>query len=142
MQELFCKDEKMLGSVADQILDFAGDDKIWLFEGAMGAGKTTLIKAICAQLEVEDLVNSPTFSIVNEYQSVQGATIYHFDCYRIESDEEALDIGIEDYFYSDNLCLIEWPSRVENLLPEEHLVVEITVTDHQERIIKLVRHGK
>ena len=142
MQELFCKDEKMLGSVADQILDFAGDDKIWLFEGAMGAGKTTLIKAICAQLEVEDLVNSPTFSIVNEYQSVQGATIYHFDCYRIESDEEALDIGIEDYFYSDNLCLIEWPSRVENLLSEEHLVVEITVTDHQERIIKLVRHGK
>lgn len=90
---------------------------IALFYGEMGAGKTTLIKEILKELKVTDNVSSPTFSLVNEYQTKNNKKIYHFDFYRINTEEEALDIGIEEYFYSNNLCLIEWPDKIENLLP-------------------------
>ena len=91
--------------------------KIWLFYGTMGSGKTTLIKALVKLLSLADVANSPTFSIVNEYQSRKGTPIYHFDFYRIKKEEEALDLGIDDYFYSDNYCFVEWPEKIENLLP-------------------------
>ncbi|OIO09299.1 MAG: tRNA (adenosine(37)-N6)-threonylcarbamoyltransferase complex ATPase subunit type 1 TsaE [Flavobacteriales bacterium CG_4_8_14_3_um_filter_35_10] len=91
--------------------------KIWLFYGTMGSGKTTLIKALVKLLSLADVANSPTFSIVNEYQSRKGTPIYHFDFYRIKKEEEALDMGIDDYFYSDNYCFVEWPEKIENLLP-------------------------
>lgn len=94
----------------------------------MGAGKTTLIKEVCRQLQVEDTVQSPTFSIVNEYRTREGQPVYHFDFYRINEVEEAVQIGAEDYFYSGEWCFVEWPSRVEAILPEEYLSVEIQVT--------------
>ncbi len=107
----------------DQISDIAKEiissskHKILLFYGSMGSGKTTLIKEIVKQLDVKDMTSSPTFSLVNEYRSSQGKIIYHFDFYRIEKEEEAYDMGIEEYFLSDNWCFIEWPEKVENLLP-------------------------
>lgn len=96
--------------------------KIILFYGEMGAGKTTLIKCLCAELGVNiTQVCSPTYALVNEYRAVEGGIIYHFDFYRLKSIEEAFDIGYEDYFYSDHYCFIEWPEKIHNLLPEKHL---------------------
>lgn len=108
-----------------------------LFEGEMGAGKTTFIKAICREMGVSDSVSSPTFSIVNEYESRDGKRIYHFDFYRIKDESEALDIGFYEYLDSGNLCLIEWPSKIENLLPEHCMLVEINSGEAEERIITL-----
>lgn len=104
---------------------------IVLFKGKMAAGKTTLIKNICNFLEVKDDISSPTFSLVNEYETEIGRTIYHFDFYRIEDEIEALDMGCEEYFESGHLCLIEWPSKIENLLPESVVEVEIELKDKQ-----------
>ncbi|MEH0158321.1 tRNA (adenosine(37)-N6)-threonylcarbamoyltransferase complex ATPase subunit type 1 TsaE [Limibacter armeniacum] len=126
-----------LGEVANKIIEFAGHDNIWLFEGTLGAGKTTLIKAICDQYGVEDLVNSPTFSIVNEYSTSNGNTIYHFDFYRLDDEEEALDIGYEEYVDSGKLCLMEWPSRIPNLIPEDHILIEINHGTDDQRQIKV-----
>ncbi|OIQ37867.1 MAG: tRNA (adenosine(37)-N6)-threonylcarbamoyltransferase complex ATPase subunit type 1 TsaE [Bacteroidetes bacterium MedPE-SWsnd-G1] len=111
--------------------------KILLFNGEMGAGKTTLIKEVVKQLGVDDVANSPTFSLVNEYHSENGEIIYHFDFYRIESEEEALDIGIEDYFYSDAWCFIEWGEKVQNLLPLDITNVNIDILDKNRRTIQL-----
>jgi len=111
--------------------------KILLFYGKMGVGKTTLIKEIVKQLGSLDIVSSPTFSLVNEYHSKTSANIYHFDFYRIASEEEALDIGIEEYFYSNNWCLIEWPNKVENLLPLKSTRIIISANNHQQRTIEL-----
>jgi tRNA threonylcarbamoyladenosine biosynthesis protein TsaE len=108
-----------------------------LFEGEMGAGKTTFIKTLCKELGVTDSVSSPSFSIVNEYEKQDGKRIYHFDFYRIKDQQEALDIGFYEYLDSGNLCLIEWPSKVENLLPEHCLLVDITSGGDEERTITL-----
>ncbi|MCF6181343.1 tRNA (adenosine(37)-N6)-threonylcarbamoyltransferase complex ATPase subunit type 1 TsaE [Lutibacter sp.] len=113
------------------------DSKILLFYGEMGVGKTTLIKEIVKQLGSSDIVSSPTFSLVNEYYSKTMDTIYHFDFYRIQSEEEALDIGIEEYFYSNNWCLVEWPNKVENLLPLKSTFITITINNNQQRTIEL-----
>ena len=104
-----------------------GDNTVFAFHGNMGAGKTTFIKAICENLGVDDVINSPTFAIVNEYRSESGELIYHFDFYRINKEEEAFDFGYEDYFYSGSLCFIEWPERVKSLLP--HDVVNVTIEE-------------
>ena len=125
-----------LKSAAEQLLVFAAEEKIFLFEGDMGAGKTTFIKVICETLGVEDLVSSPTFSIVNEYLAKDGR-IYHFDFYRIKDLQEAYDIGYEEYFYSDSRCLIEWPERIALLIPEHHIKVDIQVTGAEQRLITL-----
>jgi tRNA threonylcarbamoyladenosine biosynthesis protein TsaE len=125
-----------LKSAARQLLEFAAEEKIFLFEGDMGAGKTTFIKVICEVLGVEDLVSSPTFSIVNEYLSKDGK-IYHFDFYRIKDLQEAYDIGYEEYFYSGDRCLIEWPERIALLIPEHHVNVDIQVTGPEQRLITL-----
>lgn len=112
--------------VAKKFIEEMGDNTVFAFRGNMGAGKTTFIRALCKSLGVDDDANSPSFAIINEYRSAKTAElIYHFDFYRIESEEEAFDIGAEDYFYSGALCFIEWPERIENLLPGDVVNVEI-----------------
>ena len=107
------------------------------FYGEMGAGKTTLIKAICAELGVADITNSPTFSIVNEYVTENQQSIFHFDFYRIGSESEAYDLGYEEYFYSENLCMIEWPEKIFKLLPLPYYKISIEVDNSEKRIISL-----
>jgi tRNA threonylcarbamoyladenosine biosynthesis protein TsaE len=123
--QLICKAVEELPSVAKEILTTHADKKIFAFNGSMGAGKTTLIKAICAYLKVEDIVNSPTFSIVNEYFTTENNSIYHFGFYRIKKTEEVMDIGYEEYLYSGNYCFLEWPEMIEELLPENIVYVSI-----------------
>tara|TARA_Y100000768_G_C23925021_1_gene657042 strand:- start:429 stop:845 length:417 start_codon:yes stop_codon:yes gene_type:complete len=118
-----------LSTVAQKVLENLDQDTILCFYGEMGAGKTTLIKAICQQLGVEDQVSSPTYSIVNEYLSSSGEPVYHFDFYRIKSEEEAYDFGYEEYLYSGAICLIEWPERIAGLLPESYAKIEIKVEE-------------
>jgi tRNA threonylcarbamoyladenosine biosynthesis protein TsaE len=125
-----------LPEIAKEIIANA-NSKILLFYGKMGAGKTTLIKEIVKQLGSLDIVSSPTFSLVNEYRSKSSEHIYHFDFYRIEAEEEALDIGIEEYFYSNNWCLVEWPNKVENLLPLKSTIITISINNNQLRTIEL-----
>lgn len=127
-----------LKSAAEKLLNFAADEKIFLFEGDMGAGKTTFIKVIAETLGVKDLVSSPTFSIVNEYLALNGQ-VYHFDFYRIQDIQEAYDIGYEEYFYSGNLCLIEWPDKIAPLLPQHYIKIKIQETGINQRLISLVK---
>lgn len=114
-----------LPAAASVLIEEAQDEPIILFEGPMGAGKTTLIKEVCRQLGVKDNVSSPTFSLVNEYAGADGKLIYHFDFYRLNEEREALDIGALEYFDSGKICLIEWPSMIPNLLPEHYLLVTL-----------------
>ncbi len=127
-----------IDKAASEFLKELGDRKIVAFYGSMGAGKTTFIKAICDVLGVTDTVNSPTFAIVNEYLAANGESVYHFDFYRIKKIEEAYDFGYEDYFYSGNLCLIEWPELIEELLPEDTVRVKIEEVDEGERLLTLI----
>lgn len=127
---------KELPEIAKKIIETV-NGKILLFNGEMGAGKTTLIKEVVKQLGVQEVANSPTFSLVNEYQTDNSETIYHFDFYRINSEEEALDIGIEGYFYSDAWCFIEWGNKVENLLPLDIINININVIDDNQRTIQI-----
>ncbi len=124
-----------LQEAAVALLRFSGENTIFDFEGEMGAGKTTFIKAICASLGIDDLVSSPTFSIVNEYESRTGKVVYHFDFYRIKNLNEAYDIGYEEYFYSGSICLIEWPEKIAELLPDKHVRIKIEVTETDQRIL-------
>lgn len=110
---------------ARQIIAEAGEEKIWVFQGQMGAGKTTLVKALAKEMGVKDQVSSPTFGIVNEYGSAAGAKIYHFDFYRLEDPTEALDIGIEEYFYGGDYCWIEWAEKIAQFLPDSFLLIRI-----------------
>lgn len=117
-----------LDAVAKKLLVGAGNSSVWLFHGEMGAGKTTLIKAVCKMLGVHSVMTSPTFSIVNEYEGANVEVFYHFDFYRLKNEEEAYDIGVEEYLDSGRLCLIEWGERIPSLLPasrfEIHLEIE------------------
>ena len=115
-----------IGDAALNILNFAGTRRTFLFYGDMGAGKTTLIKALSKNLGTTDPVTSPTFSIVNEYV-IPGNNIYHFDFYRLKQESEALDLGCEEYFYSAAYCFIEWPEKIPNLLPDNYVKIKITV---------------
>jgi len=126
-----------LSSAAKALLNFAGNVRIIAFKGDMGAGKTTFIKVLCKELGVEDVVTSPTFSIVNEY-AAGAETVYHFDFYRIKNLQEAYDIGYEEYFYSGDVCLIEWPERIEELLPQQHIEVTITAIDADKRLFHFI----
>ena len=121
---------------ARQFIAEMGDRKVFAFYGSMGAGKTTFVKAVCEELGVEDVITSPTFAIINEYHAeAQDLTIYHFDFYRIKKLEEVYDMGYEDYFYSGALCFIEWPELIEDLLPEEAVMVSITEKEDGSRAI-------
>ncbi|MEH3115394.1 tRNA (adenosine(37)-N6)-threonylcarbamoyltransferase complex ATPase subunit type 1 TsaE [Pedobacter terrae] len=124
-----------LPAVAQQLSDFANNQKVFIFEGDMGAGKTTFIKTFCSVLGVKDVVSSPTYSIVNEYDSPKGS-VFHFDFYRIKDIREAYDLGYEEYFYGGGICLIEWPERVEELLPESFIKVWINVLDENRRLLR------
>lgn len=125
-----------LTAIAEEIIATA-QHKILLFYGEMGVGKTTLIKEICNVLGVEDIAHSPTFSLVNEYKTTSNKTVYHFDFYRIEDEEEAYDMGIEDYLYSNNWCLVEWPENVKNLLPLDTVSISISLLENGLRNIQL-----
>lgn len=127
-----------LPDVAEKLLVYANGQKFFIFEGDMAAGKTTFIKSLCEAIGVDDVVSSPTFSIVNEYKSKDGP-VYHFDFYRLKNLQEAYDIGYEEYFYSGNYCLIEWPQKVEELLPETYIKVQITVTGNEQRLFEFSR---
>lgn len=127
-----------LQKAAKEFISNIGSNKVFAFYGKMGAGKTTLIKAICEELGVTDTVASPTFAIVNEYRTKDNnEPIYHFDFYRIKQLSEVYDMGYEDYLYSGNLCFIEWPELIEELLPEGTMKVNIETTEEGERIISL-----
>ena len=125
-----------IGEAAKVFVAAMGDRKVFAFYGKMGAGKTTFIKAVCEELGVEDVINSPTFAIVNEYVDGHGEALYHFDFYRIKNLQEVLDIGYEDYVYSGHVCFMEWPELIENLLPEDAVKVIIEEEEDGERIVK------
>ncbi|MCB6901279.1 tRNA (adenosine(37)-N6)-threonylcarbamoyltransferase complex ATPase subunit type 1 TsaE [Hoylesella buccalis] len=121
---------------AQQFIDNMGKGNVFAFYGKMGAGKTTFIKAICECLDVEDVITSPTFAIVNEYYSNKlQDSIYHFDFYRIKKLEEVYDMGYEDYFYSHRLCFLEWPELVEELLPKDAVKVTIAEQEDGSRLV-------
>lgn len=130
-----------LESIREAARTFIGqiaDHKVFAFYGNMGAGKTTFVKAICEELGVEDVITSPTFAIINEYHSeTRQLTIYHFDFYRIKKLEEVYDMGYEDYFYSGNLCFIEWPELIEDLLPDDAVRVKIRENKDGTRTVQL-----
>ena len=133
--EIIIKDIESIGTAARQFVNEIGSHKVFAFYGTMGAGKTTFIKAVCEVLGVKDVITSPTFAIVNEYESDNGP-IFHFDFYRIKKLEEVYDMGYEDYFYSGSLCLIEWPELIEELLPEDAVKVSITEQEDGSRKVE------
>ena len=128
-----------LYEVANELLFLGSRVKIWLFYGEMGSGKTTLIKAICSALKVDDLVSSPTFSIVNEYKSAAGK-VYHFDFYRIKNEREAFEIGTEEYFYSGEYCFIEWPEKIPSIIPSAYVKISIQPNEKEHRTIAISIH--
>lgn len=125
-----------INEVAQKIIA-ANPEKVILFNGEMGAGKTTLIKILCKTLGVLDATSSPTFSLVNEYQAINNQLVYHFDVYRLKSQAEALDMGIDEYLYSGNWCFIEWAEKIPDLLPENHSVITISVLEDGKRQLLL-----
>jgi len=134
--------EEELEKAARRIIDFAGEKKIWLFYGDMGSGKTTLIKAISKVYGIEDMVQSPTFSIVNEYRNTDDIIFYHFDFYRIKNETEALDVGVDEYFESQAYCFIEWPEKIPNLIPDDYLSIKIGINTETSRVLNLNHHDR
>jgi tRNA threonylcarbamoyladenosine biosynthesis protein TsaE len=138
MQRILIKDKKQLPVAARRILEYTSGQKILAFYGQMGAGKTTIIKALCKALGAEEIVSSPTFTLVNEYRTNKGTTLYHIDFYRIGKMEEVFDFGIEEYFASGSYCLMEWPEIIEEILPPETVRIRIKVGDKEQRIIEIL----
>ena len=131
---LFPENLEHLNSISKQIIDYASTHKKFAFYGEMGVGKTTLIKALCLQLGVTDVVSSPTFSNVNEYQACNNTKIYHFDFYRIEDESEAFDMGYEEYFFSNDYCFIEWSEKIPNLIEDDFVQIKMSFTGNRRRI--------
>lgn len=136
MTEIIIPSLDKISDAAQEFVAQIGDKRVFAFYGGMGAGKTTFIKAICEQLGVSDAVTSPTFAIVNEYASNIGP-IYHFDFYRIKNQTEVMDLGFDDYAYSGNLCLMEWPELIEDLLPDDTVNVHIAETENGTRMVTI-----
>jgi tRNA threonylcarbamoyladenosine biosynthesis protein TsaE len=134
MQVTFSLEE--INQVADKILS-ENPNKIILFNGNMGVGKTTLIKSLAKKIGVNDATSSPTFSLVNEYQLPNNQYVYHFDVYRLKDETEALDMGIDEYLYSGNWCFIEWAEKIPNLIPENHSIIEIKMLPDNKRLLNL-----
>jgi len=135
--EIIIKDKKHLHTAAKQLLKLSGENKIFAFYGSMGAGKTTIIKAICEVLGAVDIISSPTFTLVNEYRTSDGSTLYHIDFYRIKKQEEVFDFGVEEYFSGKSYCFMEWPELIEEILPPETVKVRISVDEQEQRILSL-----
>ncbi len=135
--ELLLNNLSEIDILANRFVENMNHRKVFAFYGEMGAGKTTFIKAVCKILGVTETITSPTFAIINEYKKSDSEAIFHFDFYRIKNIEEAYDFGYEDYFYSGQLCFIEWPELVEPLLPENVVRVQITVQDNDQRLISI-----
>lgn len=133
MQTIHIDSKDELDKVARALLEALGDRSVIALFGPMGAGKTTLIRELAAQLGSDDTVTSPTFALVNQYSADDGQKIFHFDFYRIDKPEEAFDLGYEEYFYSGNLCLVEWPEKIEALLPDNAMRVGIAIDSENER---------
>lgn len=131
------EDKRHISSAVKQLLKRTGANKILAFYGSLGAGKTTIIKAVCRIIGAPDLVTSPTFTLVNEYMTTDGEPIYHIDFYRIKKKEEVFDFGIEEYFSSGHYCLLEWPELVEDILPDETVRIKVTVGDQGQRILEV-----
>jgi len=134
---ILIKNKKHLSAVAKKILDHTSGHKLIAFYGSMGAGKTTIIKAICGVLGAGDVVTSPTFTMVNEYKTNTNEIIYHIDFYRIKKAEEVFDFGIEEYFSSGSYCLMEWPELIGAILPTGTVRIKITVGDNELRILDI-----
>ncbi len=128
--EILIKDIENIKDAAAQFVKAMGDNTIFAFYGKMGAGKTTFIKSVCEELGVKDVINSPTFAIVNEYMDGRGNPIFHFDFYRIKKEQEVLDMGYEDYVYSGNVCFMEWPELIDDLLPDD--TVRVTIVEEED----------
>jgi tRNA threonylcarbamoyladenosine biosynthesis protein TsaE len=127
---------EQLENIAIEILELYQKLKfssVWVWEGALGAGKTTLIKHLCKKLQVIDTVQSPTFSLINEYKTIQNHKIYHIDCYRVQTEEELFDIGFEEYLYSENLCFVEWGTKFMELLPTQFILFRIEFEENLKR---------
>jgi len=136
---IIVQSEADLIPAAKQLVEAYPGSRVFALYGQMGAGKTTFIKAICHELGVTDVVQSPTFSIINEYKTTQGESIFHFDFYRIKKLEEVFDIGYEDYLYSGSYCFLEWPELIESLLPED--TIRVRINGHEERLIESFTAG-
>lgn len=141
MTELTLRNQHLaeIDQAAQTVLDFGCDVPVWLFEGEMGAGKTTFIQALCRCLGVGSPVQSPTFALVNEYETATGDPVYHFDFYRIKSEIEALDMGVEEYFDSGHFCFVEWPSKIPNLWPENHLRFSLETQPDGSRVVRCTK---
>ena len=127
-----------LPATAQALLHYAGKHKVWLLEGTMGVGKTTLVRALCMQLGVQDNVASPTFSLVHEYALASGALIYHFDLYRIRYEEEVLDLDFAAYFASGGYCFVEWPEKAHHIIPQTYCKICLAVQPHGDRMLHMV----
>ena len=137
MKRYIAKSIEDLDDIAHSIIESLGETRVVCFDAPMGAGKTTLIKALCKALGANGIVNSPTFAIVNDYALADGGSIYHFDLYRLKDIAEAYDMGCEDYFYSGCYCFIEWPDIAEKLLPNDIKTITITVGENDVREITI-----
>ncbi len=131
--------QEELTSVANQLIQHSDGMKVWIFDGEMGAGKTTLIKEICKNFGVKETVSSPTYSLINEYHDDKGNGYFHFDFYRIKTEDEASDIGSDEYFYSGEYCFVEWPSKIPSLLPNNYYSITMEVEEDGKRKICLIK---
>ncbi len=129
-----------LDAISKDIIRSAQGLSVWLINGEMGAGKTTLAKSICRELSVTEVVSSPTFSIINEYKTAEGKSIFHFDFYRLKSEVEAFDIGVNEYFESGSICLVEWAEKIPSLIPEHYFEITLQINDLTSRTINYGRH--
>lgn len=129
-----------LDALSRELIQELEDLSVCLLEGEMGSGKTTLVKAIGKQLEIAETIASPTYPIINEYKTNLGKLVYHFDFYRIKNESEAYDIGVNEYFESGNLCLVEWPEKIPSLIPEHYLKIKLEINDAHSRVISYARY--
>ena len=135
--EIVIKDKAHLRQAAEKFLSLTSGSRLFAFYGEMGAGKTTIIKSICVTLGAVDAVTSPTFTLINEYKTPTGQSLFHIDFYRIKKPEEIFDFGIEEYFESGSYCFMEWPELIADFLPEETVGVRISIGKNEERILKI-----
>jgi tRNA threonylcarbamoyladenosine biosynthesis protein TsaE len=129
-----------LSNISKDVIKSAEGLTVWLLTGEMGAGKTTLAKSICRELSVADVVSSPTFSIINEYKTSEAKSVFHFDFYRLKSELEAYDIGVNEYFESGSICLVEWAEKIPSLIPEHYFEITLQISGPTSRTIYYGRH--